>query len=56
MLSCLFSERGTDMRAQLSNLEQAKRVLASAIAAKPETHPFGSDFAVTAGAMANIGG
>lgn len=44
------------MRDRLGDIEQAKRALARAIEAKPETHPFGSDFAVTAGAMAKIGG
>ncbi len=55
-LPCLFSEQGMDIRACLRDHTQAKKALESAIKAKPETHPFGSDFAVVAGAMGKIGG
>jgi hypothetical protein len=45
-----------DIRTRLRDHAQAKRALEGAIKAKPETHPFGSDFAVVAGAMGKIGG
>lgn len=55
-LPCLFSEQGNDIRAGLHDPEQAKIGLEYAIKSKPETHPFGSDFAVVAGGMGKIGG
>lgn len=58
--ACLFGDRGQDMRGALCegvSEQKLQELLARAIDAKPETHPFGGDFKITSvDAMSKIGG
>lgn len=60
LCACLFGDRGEDMRGALcEGVSQTKlqELLARAIDAKPEQHPFGKDFKITSvDAMSKIGG
>lgn len=60
LCACLFGERGEDMRGALcEGVSESKlqELLARAIDAKPEQHPFGNDFKITSvEAMSKIGG
>lgn len=59
LCACLFGDRGMDMRHVLCEevSETAlQELLACAIGAKPERHPFGEDFKIDANAMSEIGG
>ncbi len=59
LCTCLFAERGTDVRGALcEGVSQAalQALLARAIGDKPASHPFGAEYAIQADAMSKIGG
>jgi len=59
LCACLFGDRGMDMRGTLcEGVSEAdvQRLLARAIGAKPQSHPFGNGFNIAAGSMSEIGG
>jgi cyclic pyranopterin phosphate synthase len=57
--ACLFGDRGIDLHGVLCkgvNEFELEVLLARAIDAKPERHPFGEDFRIDVDAMSEIGG